>query len=89
MPKSKSFKQKIIFSRTQNFYQCIQCDKIYTHETGLKLHEKFCPFASQIIRSKTSSFQCARCVLEFDNHIQMRDHILRKHNGNWKETTYR
>ena len=89
MPKSKSFNRKIIFEGTQNFYQCNNCNKIYGHELGLKLHKKFCPFASKIILSETTSFQCVRCSLVFDNAIEMREHVLKKHKRNWRETLLR
>ena len=89
MPKSKSFKQKTIFQGTKHFYQCINCDKIYNHKLGLNLHKKFCPFASEIVVSEKESFQCARCVLVFNNRIQMKEHILKKHNGDWREAIHR
>ena len=89
MPKLKPFNRKTIFEGSQKFYQCINCDKIYNHELGLNLHTKFCPFASEIVISGTESFQCAKCVLIFDNPIQMREHILKKHNGDWRETIHR
>ena len=89
MPKSKSFNRKIIFEGTQNFFQCINCDKIYGHKLGLKLHEKFCPFASQIILSETTSFQCVRCSLVFDNGYSDERASFKKHNGNWRETLLR
>ena len=81
--------EKLIFEGTQFFHQSSLCDKIYRHELGLKLHEKFCPYANQLVRSETTSFQWVRCVLVFNNPIQMKEHILKKHNGNWRETTSR
>ena len=91
MPKLKPFARKIFVQAPENYFQCAFCDKIYRHQLGLKLHDKICPFSKQHSRTflEEASFQCFCCNINFNNQIQIREHILKKHNGDWRVATRR
>ena len=40
MPYSKPLKEKCFVECTKEYFTCLQCDKTYTNETGLRLHNK-------------------------------------------------
>ena len=90
MPKSKPFSRKILTLASEQYFQCVLCDKIYRHQLGLKMHNKVCPY-SQLSRvfSKEPTFQCISCNLRFNNIIQSKEHILKKHGGDYKVSTRR
>ena len=86
MPKSKPFSRKILTRKSENYFQCILCDKIYNHELGLKLHDNICPYSQQLCRKFPSeaTFECISCGLSFNNKIQSKEHIIKIHGGDYK-----
>ena len=91
MPKSKPFSRKVFVQGPEHFSQCAQCDKMYRNKLGVRLHDKVCPFFNQLSINQLNekSYECLCCGIEFNNQIQIKEHILKKHNGDWKVATRR
>ena len=78
MPKSKPAARTLFEEAPEHYFQCGHCDKVYRHQLGIKIHRKICPFLKQLSKKSLdeASFQCLCRNPEFNNHIQVKKHIL-------------
>ena len=74
---------------TTEYFTCSQCDKTYTNETGLRLHNKSQHKGENRptrIDKDNFPFYCAPCKMEFKHDFQMKAHLEKVHRGCWKAT---